>query len=407
MNIYFYFIVIILLACLIVGLKTKSNQLSSDIQTDRIEKFSTSSTGDVKTGASTFYDWGLRGSTNPNVNDYQEEEEPSPCPPKPSPPKPQPRCRNCNKGNTYVENDYYIYPKHRPSPCDKCDINRHPDINKYVLKSSVPPCPDMSKYALKSMVKNCPDMRNYIKKSEVPPCPPKIDLSNYIRKSEVPSCPATPDMSQYVLKSTIPATPTCPKCPVCPLCPICPPSYKNIENDPRFKDWLIKYKAEQSKILHREFISRDTCERDVQVEYTKGLKSGKDSAYRDLSKELGTDLKNILEDEKCNPTQDYRRLINKYDAMKKENEKLQKEIDKRRRQAQIILREEEAAQANNPRRGGNLGPGGTQPGRSSGKGGEKGNNSKSCATPYCGGSNGYFYLGNNGAYSANPVKNCN
>ena len=340
MNIYFYFIVIILLALCILGLQTKSTELSSDIRKESIENFQTSSSNQINNGASTFYDWGLIGQNNREILDDSEEQDmisEEVCSGKKKKVKPE-KCSSCNSGKTSVENNYYIYQKNRPSPCDKCDITRHPDINKYVLKSSVPACPDMSKYAPKTMLNNLPDMREYIKKSEIPPCPPKVDLSNYIKKSEIPSCPSTPDMSKYVLKSSIPATPKCPTCPICPLCPVCPPSYKHVENDPRFKEWIIKYKEEQSKILHREFIRRDTCEKENRADYTKGYKSGKDSAYKELSSELGSEVKDLLKKDNCKNVGDYKELLGKYEEMKKENENLLRQINKRKRQTEIIIK---------------------------------------------------------------------
>ena len=349
MNIYFYFFVIIILAICILGLQTRSTELSSNIRTESIENFQTSSPNQVNTGSSTFYDWGLYGQNNRLVSDDNEdeempvfnEEESSVCSrKKPKQPKKK-DCTSCNSGKTSVENNYYVYEKDKPSPCSTCDLTRHPDINKYVLETSVPPCPDMSKYAPKSMINNIPDMRDYIKKSEIPACPPKTDLSNYIKKSEVPSCPSTPDMSKYVLKSSIPAAPECPTCPVCPLCPVCPSSYKNVENDPRFKTWIIKYKEEQSRILHREFIRRDTCTKDSQVDYTKGYKSGKDSAYKQLASELGTEVKQLKREEKPG-MQNYQELLGRYEEMRRENQQLLNQINKRKRQTEIIIRNEKA-----------------------------------------------------------------
>lgn len=350
MNIYFYFFVIIILALCILGLQTRSTELSSNIRTESIENFQTSSSNQVNTGASTFYDWGLYGQNNRVVSDdneaeempvFNQEESESVCSGKKTKQPKKKDCTSCNSGKTSVENNYYVYEKDKPSPCSTCDITRHPDINKYVLKTSVPPCPDMSKYAPKSMINNIPDMRDYIKKSEIPACPPKTDLSDYIKKSEIPSCPSTPDMSKYVLKSSIPATPSCPTCPVCPLCPVCPASYKNIENDPRFKNWIIKYKEEQSRILHREFIRRDTCTKDGQADYAKGYKSGKDSAYKELASELGTEVKQLKREEKPG-MQKYQELLGKYEEMKRENQQLLNQINKRKRQTEIIIRNEKA-----------------------------------------------------------------
>ena len=86
-----------------------------------------------------------------------------------------------------------------------CPDCKQPDMNKYVLKSSIPPCPSV------------PDMSNYILKSE---CPPTPDLSNYVLKSSIPK------QSPVILDCSKCNKPTgeCPPCPR-PRCPDvkCPP----------------------------------------------------------------------------------------------------------------------------------------------------------------------------------------
>ena len=57
------------------------------------------------------------------------------------------------------------------SICPACAECKQPDMNKYVLKSSVPPCPAL------------PDMSNYMLKNE---CPSVPDLSNYVLNSSIP-----------------------------------------------------------------------------------------------------------------------------------------------------------------------------------------------------------------------------
>jgi hypothetical protein len=94
--------------------------------------------------------------------------------------------------------------KSKSSICPKCDILDHPDIDKYVLKSSVPPCPNMSEY---------------IRKSEIPSCP-KIDLNEYVKKSEIPSPKVCP---------------TIEKCPVCPEIPKDLKYRKEIKNIQEFR----------------------------------------------------------------------------------------------------------------------------------------------------------------------------
>lgn len=91
---------------------------------------------------------------------------------------------------------------------------KQPDMSKYVLKSSIPPCPAM------------PDMSNYILKSE---CPPVPDLSKYVLKSSIPKqAPVILDCSKCNKpKGECPPCPRprCPevKCPEPQKCPSCPP----------------------------------------------------------------------------------------------------------------------------------------------------------------------------------------
>lgn len=111
----------------------------------------------------------------------------------------------------------------KPSPCP-CPNPRprypadagcqQPDMNKYVLKTTIPPCPVL------------PDMSNYILKSE---CPPVPDLSNYVLKSSIPKqSPVILDCSKCQKPSG--ECPPCPrarcpevKCPPPTKCPTCAP----------------------------------------------------------------------------------------------------------------------------------------------------------------------------------------
>lgn len=113
---------------------------------------------DVSSGSSQFYGWGY----------YPIETQSKTIEPAPQ------VCPACQQ--IFVE-EHKCPRKHRDK-CYYCDITKNKDIDKYVLKSSVPPCPDMSQFALKSMVE------------------PSINLDNYILKSELP----------YVCQSYIPDT---------------------------------------------------------------------------------------------------------------------------------------------------------------------------------------------------------
>jgi len=111
-----------------------------------------------------------------------------------------------------------------PRPfCPACPPCREPDLSKYVLKSTIPPCqpmPDMSNYILKSEVPPMPDLSQYVLKSSIPKQSPVIlDCSKCNKpKGECPPCP----------RSRCPEV-KCPpptKCPACPAakCEPCPPA---------------------------------------------------------------------------------------------------------------------------------------------------------------------------------------
>ena len=118
-----------------------------------------------------------------------------------------------------------------PRPRAVCAPCREPDMSKYVLKTTVPPC------------QTCPDLSNYILKSEVPPVP---DLSNYVLKSSIPKPqPVILDCSKCNKpKGECPPCPRprCPevKCPpptqcaACAPCPRqeCPPSVVKCKAEP-------------------------------------------------------------------------------------------------------------------------------------------------------------------------------
>lgn len=106
-------------------------------------------------------------------------------------------------------------PKPSPRPiCPACQPCREPDMSKYVLKTTIPPCP------------TCPDLSMYILKSEVPPMP---DLSQYVLKSSIPKqSPVILDCSKCNKpKGECPPCPRprCPdvKCPPATKCPACAP----------------------------------------------------------------------------------------------------------------------------------------------------------------------------------------
>lgn len=118
--------------------------------------------------------------------------------------------------------------------CPPCPPCVQPDMSKYVLKSTIPPCPampDLSKYMLKTECPPVPDLSNYVLKSSVPkPQPVILDCTKCNKPSgECPPCPRPrcPDVK-------------CPpptKCPPPAPCPrqVCPPT-------------VVKCKAEDAPI---------------------------------------------------------------------------------------------------------------------------------------------------------------
>lgn len=100
-----------------------------------------------------------------------------------------PQCQGCGQ----------LSPCECPKPRPVCPPCREPDMSKYVLKSSIPPCP------------TCPDMSSYMLKTE---CPPVPDLSKYVLKSSIPKQqPVILDCSKCKKPSG-----DCPPCPR-PRCP--------------------------------------------------------------------------------------------------------------------------------------------------------------------------------------------
>jgi hypothetical protein len=113
-------------------------------------------------------------------------------------------CEDCGKSS----------PCHCPKPRPVCPPCREPDMSKYVLKATIPPCP------------TCPDMSQYMLKTE---CPPVPDLSKYVLKSSIPKqAPVILDCSKC--KKPGGECPPCPrarcpdvKCPEPTKCPPCAP----------------------------------------------------------------------------------------------------------------------------------------------------------------------------------------
>ncbi len=177
---------IILLLAFIFGLYSAENHRIPDTLYQRtkgsavpyIEHYSERSSGfDVSGGASGRYGWGISDDYQRrvirNYDDYELAQEI-----KAKEAQREDECKKPEKKDDpqCVRDDNF---KIRSELCKRCDILDNPDIDKYVLKSSVPPCPNLS---------------DYIKKSEIPACKnANIDLNDYIKKSEVPAMPKCPE----------------------------------------------------------------------------------------------------------------------------------------------------------------------------------------------------------------------
>ena len=250
--IFFFFI--ILLVLVIFGLpigRTSFNDEIKDIQAEVVrENFESKA-------PSTFYEW--RDMTNnkfvPDIISSENETVPS---------------EDVYGDANYLETDV----AESSGDCSKCNAQRCKNINKYVLKSSVPPCPDLSNYILKSDIPSSPDMNNYIRKNEIPSCPTCPDINDYIPKNQIPVCPTCPDMNNYMLKSKIPV------CEKCPTCPTCPKEYKNITENPKFKEWLAEYEKIVEDKINKNYISRKEYSKSVDHAY----KNGEIETYKEIAR---------------------------------------------------------------------------------------------------------------------------
>lgn len=132
-------------------------------RTEHFDNSERSTTNEIGEGASELYGWGFKGVSETD-----------------------PKTENCPKcDNQYVSDQNCNIVIDERHACKYCDITKNRDIDKYVLKSSIPPCPDMSQYAKKSMIQTCPDMNDYMLKSQLP----EYCASYY------------PDQDKYMLKS--------------------------------------------------------------------------------------------------------------------------------------------------------------------------------------------------------------
>lgn len=128
-----------------------------------IEHMNSSSAESQEEGASQYYNWGFKPINDPVKHDNH-------------------KIYMKKKYNDKCKKYFYNYYLEKDDHCRNCNILNNKDIDKYVLKSSVPSCPDMSKYVLKNEIPICPNINEYIKKSDIKPCP---DLRDYIKKNKL------------------------------------------------------------------------------------------------------------------------------------------------------------------------------------------------------------------------------
>lgn len=176
----FYFITLLILSIIIIGmcvpnLVTYENVLKQ-------ENFSMPD--------ASYYDWGLRKIRK--QKHHKRKHHPGERPYQP------PMFQNYSDGEYKC---YYEPSAKKKLSCQQalssCPIKYHPQRDKYILKSEIPPMPNMEDYVLKSAI---------------PPaeCPPEKE------------CPPHPDMNLYIHKDNVPQPKSCAKCPTCPTCPVMP-----------------------------------------------------------------------------------------------------------------------------------------------------------------------------------------
>jgi hypothetical protein len=255
-----YIAIIAFIFFIILGLYLSQNTKLNISEKEKIlmENFSpqVSSTTAQAKGSSQLYRWGLPQDNASTIKEIKEEncsdDDIPPFTPKPVEPT---KCKPVEDENCNPESK---------KNCYDCDILTNKDINKYVLKSSVPPCPDTSKFITKNMMHSCPDMTKYILKSEIPKCE-RFDKSKYILKSEIPPCPK------------------CPICPVCPVCPVCP--------KPVPQKTINQYKIEEHPDL-KNYVKKDdlknVCKNYVEDEIKNKKDEIKDKIEKRINEEDGT-----------------------------------------------------------------------------------------------------------------------
>ena len=180
----------------------------------------------------------VMGNKGEFINPFNDPDEVGFVAPETSPP-PKPKC--CPPPKVVEVTKSCPKPEEKTCPQPVCNTCSKPNNECGCQKKEYhcPPCPKLECPPCKPCKPVCPgampDLSKYVLKSSIPPCPQLPDMSNYILKSEIPPCPRLPDMSKYVLKSSVPPPIQCPTCPPCPSCPP-PPPIKVCDNLLKEKD---------------------------------------------------------------------------------------------------------------------------------------------------------------------------
>ena len=270
MNQLVLFVIIIIVTLILIGIYTGENIQANNLenklkeQREMVENFGPliANNSDINSGSSTLYNWGITDDKKTYASRVEQESTPK------TPVKPSciPACPQSCETNVECEIRPSSSGNNHYKICRNCDITLNKDIDKYVLKSSVPPPVDMEDFARKNMV-----------------CP-QINMDDYILKNDVPVCPKI-DMSQYILKSDIPACPDIPQCPKCPKCPKCPAQ----ERCKKIYEYKITEHPEFNK-----FVSKSDCEDAVRTAVesdnsgSSSLSSGSSSSQNTMGEQSET-----------------------------------------------------------------------------------------------------------------------
>lgn len=190
---FLYILAIIFVLFLLGVIRGEKLKNKNFLIMENLEIPSISSPSEVSGGASELYGWGY----TPIKKQHPKRK------------KKRRKCPTCE--NIYIEEEDVCFIDDTKD-CRFADITKNIDIDKYVLKASVPSCPDMSQYIKKSEIgpQNF-NPNEFIRKSNIPPCPQLPDMSEYIRKDQIPPC--------HYGKSCSVKAPECPLAPECPPCP--------------------------------------------------------------------------------------------------------------------------------------------------------------------------------------------